>query len=316
MLNRRILRIKAFKVIYGYAVKGNMTLDEAFSELDKSCEATRDLYLFMLAIISPLTQIAKERIEAARAKFNPTEEEANPNEKFADNALAAYFDNDPDFQKIISKKKLFWEQYDMILKKIMDSVVTKDYYRKYMDRPGTSLKEDAALFIRIFEEEFVDMEDMERLLEDISVYWIDDLAYALTYCCRTLKEVGKGHSWKLPELYQSDMVKKQRPEAIVDSDRDFVRKLLRNAFTGYEKYFEAVTKEVPDWDSDRLFSTDMALIALGMAEAQNFVEIPLRVTLNEYIEISKYYSSPKSRGFVNGLLDKMIKENNTLNKQI
>lgn len=204
----------------------------------------------------------------------------------------------------------------MILKKIMDSVVTKDYYRKYMDRPGTSLKEDAALFIRIFEEEFVDMEDMERLLEDISVYWIDDFAYSLTYCCRTLKEVGKGHSWKLPELYQSDMVKKQRPEAIVDSDRDFVRKLLRNAFTGYEKYFEAVTKEVPDWDSDRLFSTDMALIALGMAEAQNFAEIPLRVTLNEYIEISKYYSSPKSRGFVNGLLDKMIKENNTLNKQI
>ena len=316
MLNRRILRIKAFKVIYGYAVKGNMTLDEAFSELDKSCEATRDLYLFMLAIISPLTQIARERIEAARAKFNPTEEEANPNEKFAGNALAVYFDNDPDFQKIISKKKLFWEQYDMILKKIMDSVVTKDYYRKYMDRPGTSLKEDAALFIRIFEEEFVDMEDMERLLEDISVYWIDDLAYALTYCCRTLKEVGKGHSWKLPELYQSDMVKKQRPEAIVYSDRDFVRKLLRNAFTGSEKYFEAVTKEVPDWDSDRLFSTDMALIALGMAEAQNFAEIPLRVTLNEYIEISKYYSSPKSRGFVNGLLDKMIKENNTLNKQI
>ncbi len=316
MLNRRILRIKAFKVIYGYAVKGNMTLDEAFSELDKSCEATRDLYLFMLAIISPLTQIARDRIEAARAKFNPTEEEANPNEKFAGNALAVYFDNDPDFQKIISKKKLFWEQYDMILKKIMDSVVTKDYYRKYMDRPGTSLKEDAALFIRIFEEEFVDMEDMERLLEDISVYWIDDLAYALTYCCRTLKEVGKGHSWKLPELYQSDMVKKQRPEAIVDSDRDFVRKLLRNAFTGYEKYFEVVTKEVPDWDSDRLFSTDMALIALGMAEAQNFAEIPLRVTLNEYIEISKYYSSPKSRSFVNGLLDKMIKENNTLNKQI
>ena len=88
MLNRRILRIKAFKVIYGYAVKGNMTLDEAFSELDKSCEATRDLYLFMLAIISPLTQIARDRIEAARAKFNPTEEEANPNEKFAGNALA------------------------------------------------------------------------------------------------------------------------------------------------------------------------------------------------------------------------------------
>lgn len=316
MLNRRILRIKAFKVIYGYAVKGGMSLDDALAELDKSCEATRDLYLFMLAIISPLTKVARERIESARSKFNPTSEEANPNCKFADNALAKYFDNDPDFQKIVAKKKLSWEQYDILLKKVLDSVVTKDYYQKYMSRPETSLKEDAALFIRIFEEEFVDMEELEHILEDISMYWIDDLAYSLTHCCRTLKEVGKGQSWRLPELYQSDMMRKQRPEMPVESDRDFVRKLLKNAFAGYEKYFEAVTKEVPDWDSDRLFSTDMALIALGMAEAQNFPQIPLKVTLNEYIEISKYYSSPKSRGFVNGLLDKMIKENNTLNKQI
>lgn len=316
MLNRRILRIKAFKVLYGYAVKGNMSLEDALSELDKSCEATRDLYLYMLAIISPLTGIARSRIDSAKSKFNPTEEDANPNEKFADNALAPLFDNDPDFRKIIARKKLSWEQYDILLKKVMDSVSSKDYFKKYMSKPGTSLKEDTALFIRIFEEEFVDLKELEDILEDISIYWTDDLAYSLTYCCRTMKDIAKGSIWRMPELYQSDMLKKNNPDAVVDSDRKFVRDLLKYAFTGYEEYFEAVTKAVPDWDSDRLFSTDMALIALGMAEAQNFQEIPLKVTLNEYIEISKFYSSPKSRSFINGLLDKMIKENNTLNKKI
>lgn len=316
MLNRRILRIKAFKIIYGYAVNGRMSLEDALSELDKSCEAARDLYLFMLALIPPLTQVSRSRIEAGRSKFNPNEEELNPNEKFAYNALAKLFSTDPDFTKIIAKRKLSWEQYDILLRKIMDSVSTKDYYKKYMANPETSLKEDVRLFIRIFEEELVGLEELERLLEDLSIYWIDDLAYSLTYCCRTLKDLANGEQWRLPELYSSEMVLKKKPGADVASDRAFVRKLLRAAFTGYEKYFEAITKEVPDWEGDRLFSTDIALIALGMAEAQSFEEIPIRVTLNEYVEISKYYSSPKSRVFVNGLLDKMIKENNILNKPI
>ena len=167
MLNRRILRIKAFKIIYGYAVKGNMSLEDALAEFNKSCEATRDLYLFMLAIIAPLTQVARMRIEAGKSKFNPSEEELHPNEKFADNALARIFSSDPDFLKIISKKKLSWEQYDIILKKIMDSVVTKDYYQKYMENPETSLNEDVKLFIRIFEEELVDLEELDHLLEEL-----------------------------------------------------------------------------------------------------------------------------------------------------
>ena len=102
MLNRRILRIKAFKVLYSSVLSGNMTLAHAESQLDMSCEATRDLYLYMLGIVSPLTAVARERIEAAKAKFNPTEEELNPNMKFAENALATLLDEDPDFNKIFT----------------------------------------------------------------------------------------------------------------------------------------------------------------------------------------------------------------------
>ena len=126
MLNRRILRIKAFKVLYSSVLAGNMSLAEAEAQLELSCEATRDLYIYMLGIVSPLTKIAQERIEAGKSKFNPTEEERNPNMKFAENALAKFLDEDVDFQKVFKKKKFEWMQYDLFLKKVMTSVASKE----------------------------------------------------------------------------------------------------------------------------------------------------------------------------------------------
>lgn len=302
MLNRRILRIKAFKVLYSNAIAENMSLAHAQSQLDVACEATRDLYIYMLGIVSPLTKIARERIESAKTKFNPTEEELNPNVKFAENALAKLLDADVDFQKILSKKKLSWDQYDIFLKKVMNSIASKDYFAEYMASETSSLKEDCRLFTRIFEEEFVDSEDLERILEDKSIYWNDDLAYALTWCCKTLKSFEKGESWKLLPLYQSELI--SGPE--VESDKAFVRKLLQSAFAGYDRYFSMISESVTGWEKERLFSTDVALIVMGLAEASSFPTIPVKVTINEYVEISKFYGTQKSRSFVNGLLDRLI----------
>lgn len=304
MLNRRILRIKAFKVLYSSKFVGNVSLAEAESVLDQSSEATRDLYLFMLGIVSPLTAVARERIESAQKKFNPTEEEKNPNMKFADNALAKLLDGDPDFKKLFAKKKFSWEQYDLFLKKVFASISEKDYYKVYMESGKSSLAEDCKLFKKIFEFEFVDSEGLERILEDMSIYWNDDLAYSLTYVCRTLDSLAKGERWTLPPLYQSDMKK----SADVESDRLFVHRLLQNAFGGYEKYSAMVSDSVSNWDQERIVSTDMAIIVLGLAEAINFPTIPVKVTINEYVEISKYYGTPKSRIFVNGLLDRVIQK--------
>jgi N utilization substance protein B len=302
MLNRRILRIKAFKVLYSNAIAENMSLAQAQSQLDVACEATRDLYIYMLGIVSPLTKIARERIESAKTKFNPTEEELNPNVKFAENALAKLLDADVDFQKILSKKKLSWDQYDIFLKKVMNSIASKEYFAEYMASETSSLKEDCRLFTRIFEEEFVDSDDLERILEDKSIYWNDDLAYALTWCCKTLKSFEKGESWKLLPLYQSELI--SGPE--VESDKAFVRKLLQSAFAGYDRYFSMISESVTGWEKERLFSTDVALIVMGLAEASSFPTIPVKVTINEYVEISKFYGTQKSRSFVNGLLDRLI----------
>ena len=304
MLNRRILRIKAFKVLYSSVLAGNMSLTEAETQLELSCEAARDLYIYMLGIVSPLTKIAQERIEAGKSKFNPTEEERNPNMKFAENALAKFLDEDVDFQKVYKKKKFDWTQYDLFLKKVMTSVASKEYYAEYMASDKKSLAEDCKLFTKIFEEEFVDSEELERILEDKSIYWNDDLAYSLTWCCKTLKNIAKGESWSLIPLYQSEMLKGEG----VESDKFFVKKLLKASFAGYERYFAMISENVSGWEKERLFSTDVVLIVMGLAEAASFPSIPVKVTMNEYVEISKFYGTPKSRSFVNGLLDKLMQQ--------
>ena len=302
MLNRRILRIKAFKVLYSSVLSEDMTLAHAESQLDASCEAARDLYIYMLGIVAPLTQVARERLEAPKAKFNPTEEEMNPNTKFVDNALAVLLEQDQDFKKIFTKKKFSWQQYDLFLKKVMSSIVTKQYYADYMASPERSLAEDCRLFIKIFEEEFIDSEDLEQLLEEKSLYWSDDLGYSLTWCCKTLKSLAKGERWALPPLYQSELMSGEG----VESDKLFVRKLLQASFAGFDRYSAMIAENVTGWEKERLFSTDVVLIVMGLAEVATFPTIPVKVTLNEYVEISKFYGTPKSRSFVNGLLDRLI----------
>ena len=302
MLNRRILRIKVFKVLYSYAENPSMTLKEAQAQFDLSCRSTRRLYLFMLSIIPALTKEASDRIEAARQKFNPTEEEKNPNLKFVENSLSRILEEDPDFQKIIAKEKLSWEQYDVLLRKLYDSVKSKDYYAEYMAAPDASLAQEVKLFTRMFEEEFVDNSELEDILEDLSIYWNDDLAYALTCCCRTLDGFVKGERWSLPPLYQSEMPGHQGK----DSDQAFAASLLKSAFCGYQAFFDKIASVVPKWDKERLFTIDIVLIICGIAEAKTFPEIPVKVTINEYVDISKYYSTPKSRSFVNGILDSVI----------
>ena len=304
MLNRRILRVKAFKVMYSFAENPSMTLAEAESQLEASCEAVRSLYLFMLSIIPCLTKEAAQRIESAKGKFNPTAEERNPNMKFVENAVAPLLEGDPDFVKILSRRKLSWEQYDAFIRSTYESISQKEYFKAYLEDPTRSLAKDAALFIKVFEEEFVDSEALSEILEDLSIWWTDDLAYALTVCCDTMKSLSKGLRWELPPLYRSDMLT-PRP---AESDKAFVTKLLRTSYSCYDKYFPLVASSTDQWQEDRLFTTDTVLIVMGLAEAKAFPALPLRVTINEYVEISKYYSTPKSRSFVNGLLDRLSKK--------
>lgn len=300
MLNRRILRIKAFKAIYSYVENPSMSTKELESQLERSCEATRDLYLFLLSIVQPLKQEASNRIEAARAKFNPTEEELHPNCKFIENSITPLLAEDPDFSRMITRKKLSWEQYDVLLRHLYDNIRSSEYFKEYMESPGHSLKEDSELWVKIFASEFEDNAELEDILEDMSIWWNDDLAYALNWCCRTMEDLGKGRRWDLLPLYLSEIQNSQ------ESDHAFVVSIVRKAVSHYDKYFESIAALTPKWDKNRICSTDLALIIAGLAENEACLSVPSKVTINEYVEISKFYSTPESRSFVNGLLDKLI----------
>ena len=304
MLNRRILHIKAFKAIYSFTENQSASLKDLEAQLDRSLESTRDLYLFMLCSVGPISREARARLEAARSKFNPSEEERNPNFKFADNLIAPALEEDPDFQKITQKKKLSWDQYDVLLRNLYDSIRSKDYFKEYLAAGPNTLKDDAALWVRIFEEEFVDNDDLADILEDLSIWWNDDLAYSLTWCCRTVESLGRGKPWNLPPLFMSDMDSTGEKE----SDHAFVVKLLRTAYSNYDKYISMISEITPKWDRSRICSTDLSLIVCGLAEAEAFGNIAPKVTINEFVEISKFYSTPESRAFVNGILDKLIKK--------
>ena len=279
MLNRRILRIKAFKTVYALAENPEMTQAEALAQLEASCQATRDLYLFMLALVPALTDLAKSRIEAARGKFNPTEEEKHPNMKFAENGIAPLLSSDPDFRKLVEKKKLSWDQYDAFLWHLYDTLKASSYYADYMASEERSLESDAKLWISVFENELVDNKELEDILESLSIWWNDDLAYALTYCCHAMDDFAAGKRWALPELYLSQLPGQEGK----DSDKDFVVGIVRKAVATFSKSVEEIAKLTPKWDINRICTTDLALIVTGMAESAAFPAIAPKITNRKFI---------------------------------
>lgn len=311
MLNRRILRIKVFKALYAavqtWDSSSPASLESAKADFRQSLEATRKLYLFMLGIVQPLTTLAASRLEAAKGKAHLTEEDLYPNTKFADNALSVYLSENKDFQKAFSAEKFSWQQYDLVLKKVLNSVMEKDWYRRYMTQPGTSLKEDCKLFKHIFEEEFVGLPELEDLLEEMNIWWNDDLAYALTWCCNAFSDIAAGKDWQLPPLYQSELLSRNG-KSDVDDDKRFSDKLLEYAFCHYRDYSDRAASLASGWEKDRLVQTDICLIVCALSECVHFADIPLRVSMNEYVEISKFYGSPKSSIFVNGIIDKLVRQ--------
>lgn len=296
MLNRRILRIKAFKTVYALIENPGMDVKDALSQLEESCQATRDLYLFLLALAPPLAQEAKDRIEAARGKFHPTEEELHPKLKFANNRISALLAEDPDFTKITAKKKLLWDQYDAFLWHLYDDIRAQQWFSDYLDSDKDSLEDDAALFRLIYENELEDNRELADILEEKSVWWNDDLGYALNCCCKTMDELGSGKAWTLPELYASGE----------ESDSDFVKGIVRRSVADCKADMEKIAALTPKWDIGRICVTDLALIVTGMSESAAFPTRDPKIIINEYVEISKWYSTPESKSFVNGVLDSLI----------
>lgn len=296
MLNRRLIRIKAFKTLYSFEYSGADSPAYASEQLMHSCEKTLELYYFLLNVTGAMVSVAREKIDASMHKFHPTEDDLNPNMRFVNNRFTELVDSDPDFGRFCQKKNLSWAEYDIFIKKVLASVTASEYYREYMEAAEDSFEADCGFWKRVFEEEFEDNEMLEGILEERSTDWTDDVNFVLNVIIRDIDQIAATR--RLP---------KQRV-FLKDEDREFAKTLLSESITGYEEYRNLLMANLANWDADRLVSTDIALIVMGIAEAVNFPTIPVKATINEYVEISKFYSTPNSRIFVNGILDKVIKE--------
>lgn len=296
MLNRRLIRIKVFKTLYAAVSSGESSVMRVERVLLDSCDKTKDLYYFMMDVAVALKRAADNKIEAGLKKFHPTPEEKNPNMKFSENKFVEAILAQEDFIKYCEQNGLLWNSEELILyvKKLYARISQKDYFKEYMASPERSIKEDCNLFIHIFAEEFEDDEDLEQMLEDMSLYWMDDLGYVLNTIIANIEFLRDRDKFVLPQTF------------LKEDDEEFARELMNYSFTNYPKYYEKVSAQVSNWDSDRLVATDITLIVLGVSEAVRFSNIPVKVTINEYVEISKFYSTVNSKVFVNGLLDRMI----------
>ncbi len=296
MLSRRLIRIKVFKTLFAFVGSESDNVNAAQKTLLESCDKVRDLYYFMLNISGPLVRVAEEKIAAGLRKFHPTEAEANPNYKFVRNRFAALLSDDPEFGSICAKRGLGWGEYEPFVRHVYNSMITKDYYRDYMASEEDSFEADCRLFSCIFQDEFEDNEELESILEDLSLLWIDDLAFALNAVIAGIDETARKKRIVHPNTF------------LKEDDKEFALRLLSESIVRYDEYFKLLEEHLDNWKSDRLVSTDAALIVMGITEAVVFPTIPVKVTINEYVEIAKYYSTPNSRIFVNGILDRIIQE--------
>ncbi len=297
MLSRRLIRVKVFKVLFGRVAAGNSdALIGAENELMASCEKTRDLYILLMRLPIALKRMAEIKIEQGLQKFHPTEEEANPNYKFVNNSFINIIENDLEFLKLADSKGLTWDIYDTFIKKLYLAVTSAEYFKQYMNSGHSSLEEDTRLFCNIFANELEDNEDLEYILEESNVFWMNDLEYVLNKVLENLNRIARKKRVIVPDIFRKE------------DDITYARKLLTESLIHYDEYVNIVAGMVPNWDKERLVATDLALIVMGITEAVVFNSIPLKVTINEYVDISKFYSTPNSRTFVNGILDKILQK--------
>jgi N utilization substance protein B len=298
MISRRLLRIKALMALYAFNRREDENLSRAETELMFSIGKTYDLYHYLLLLVLEVADIAGEKIEQGLQKKMPTPEDLNPQRRFIDNLLIAQLRKNVAFKKYISDKKLSWVNYPHIPRLMYSRMISWDVYEEYMSFPNNNFASDKKFIIRLITDLFSNSEDLFSNLEEQSIYWNDDIEYVSAMLEKTLKKfkAESGENTVLMPLFKND------------EDEEFVKILFRKAIQHSAKCSELIDKNTTNWEVDRIALMDILVMQLAITEIIEFPEIPVKVTLNEYIEIAKYYCTSKSSTFVNGILDNIVKE--------
>ncbi len=299
MLNRRHIRIKVMQSLYAF--KGTESDDLAKDEkfLLHSLDSMYDLYLSILALLTELNKKSKDYNEKLQKKLLGSDTDRNPNTKLQDNQLLQFISSNAMLQDVLKKRKLnYWdldfEYVDILFKEIIKS----DLYKNYINDTEESFKNDKQFILDVYSEVIAPNDKLYDYFEDKKLTWVDDLPVVNTVILKILRKVKltSPETILMPNLYKDD------------DDKEFAKDLLKKTILNDSKFAEEIAAKTTNWDSERLASVDGVLLKMALCEFQKFPSIPYKVTINEYLEIAKEYSTPKSSLFINGILDKIVKE--------
>ena len=300
MLTRRQIRIKVMQCIYALIQSREDNLDKQLKFLKFSMEHTYVLYLVMLDLFREIHQLAEKHVQHASVSYLREENPKYPNpKKLIDNHILRLISGNTALQNEIQRRKLKqWDLHSDYVKLLHQQIVNSPEYREYMEREGQSFEEDRKLIVFLFQEFIAPNEKIYSFFEDEALTWIDDFPLINTFVLKQLRQLG-----------QSPHAKYFTPDLLKDKDDwEFANSLLSKTLLKDKELAGEIAGKTPNWDKDRIAEIDAILLKLAICEFLFFPSIPERVTINEYLEIAKEYSTPKSSIFINGILDKLVKE--------
>jgi N utilization substance protein B len=284
------------QALYAWHKSGGGELDKAEKGLFFGINKTREMFYYLIDLALSVATYAENRIALAKEKKRPTEEDLHPNMRFVDNRVIRAVRENSAFISQLEKNGINWAKHPELVRKLYKHLVESREYQHYMNRPDNTRKDDIDIVCFFFDELVSKEEDLELQFESMSIYWNDELEFVIGQVCKALRQVDRQGPLRdfAPPLFRND------------DDREFAGRLFRKAIVDEEKHLETIKAHTKNWELDRIAFMDILLMQLALAELTEFPEIPVKVSLNEYIELSKYYSTERSAVFINGVLDKAI----------
>jgi len=297
MLNRRHLRIKILQALYALEQSIEKNTSKFEKDLFFSIEKMYEMYIFLLLLMVEIREVAEQRLEENKKKRLPTEEDLNPNTRFVNNRFIKQLVANKALKSLSEKQKINWGGQGEMLRRLYKSIHDTDEFQEYMELKKATYEADKEVVIRLFKRHLINDENLQDFFEEKSIFWVDDLDLVASMTLKTLKsfEEDSDDLHPLLPLWKES-----------DDEREFVKILYRKAIAHRDEHMELIKSHADNWEVDRIALMDTILMNMALTEAREFNQIPIKVTLNEYIEISKYYSTPKSKTFINGVLDKLF----------
>ena len=292
MINREIIRNKVVQLTYAYYHNGNKNIDSAEKELLFSLSKAYDLYAYMLALIPAVAKESRKYLEVAQSKAQ-REGTDMPSQKFAYNRFAIQVEQNTALNDILEAKKISWNDHPEFVNKLYLQIIESQIYKEYMDSQDDSYDADREVWRKLYRTLIENNESIDSILEEESLYWNDDKEIVDTFVVKTIKRFDEKSGHKQEIL----------PEYASEEDLDFARKLFRAAILNADEYQHYMGEMSRNWDFNRLAFMDVIIMQIAIAEMMTFPGIPVNVTINEYVEIAKLYSTPRSGGYINGILD-------------